>query len=86
MARHYGTHRNRKPGPLPAVGTPRADLDLTQIVMATFHPRRDEWWLVWHSPPALVTVVDKKVAKVEECPDGRAAVARFDALTQENPP
>jgi hypothetical protein len=54
--------------------------------MATFHPRRDEWWLVWHSPPALVTVVDKKVAKVEECPDGRAAVARFDALTQENPP
>lgn len=41
---------------LPANGTAREDLDQSHIIGASFHPFRDEWWVLWASPPAVVTV------------------------------
>lgn len=76
----------RYPCPPPAVGTPRASIDIRGIVATTFHPGKDVWWIVWHDPPCLITVTDKVVREVTEYPDGRAAFARYMELSERAKP
>lgn len=71
---------NRMPVPLPAKGTRKEDLEPRAVVAMTFHPTRDIWWVVWHDPPALITLVAGRVSGVTEYLRGQDAFAKMMEL------